>query len=129
QVHAYDRAPIFHKVPKFPVLIFSPGFGGIPTQYTAIIEEVVSHGYVVVGVAPTYFAPVVVFPDGREVDTPEKEPNLGYDGIFPIWVNDLRFVLNKMDELNHDKQDIFYQRLDMSTVGAFGHSFGGAGAV
>ena len=54
-VHGYQDAPVTDGRHRFPVLVFSPGFGVLPTTYTALIEDIVSHGYVVAGIVPTYF--------------------------------------------------------------------------
>ena len=67
RVHAVPEAPVSTAQPSYPVLIFSTGYGRLPTDYTVLAEDLASHGYVVAGIANTYSAPVVVFPDGRVV--------------------------------------------------------------
>src|SRR6185436_3554716 len=49
--HALDAPPLANAPAEFPVLIFSPGLGNLPTNYTSLLEDVASHGYVVVAVA------------------------------------------------------------------------------
>ena len=63
--HAIENAKPPARNQRFPVLIFSHG-GGIPVlYYTAIIENLVSHGYVVAAVEHCYDGATVVFPDGH----------------------------------------------------------------
>jgi predicted dienelactone hydrolase len=46
-----------------------------------------------------------------------------------VWVQDFLFVLNEVSQENKDPRSPFFERLDMTRVGAFGHSFGGAAAA
>ncbi|GHO69804.1 hypothetical protein KSC_086960 [Ktedonobacter sp. SOSP1-52] len=68
--------PLATNQARYPVLIFSPGMGLLPTDYTTLIEDLVSHGYIVVGIAPTYSASAVAFADGRVVQATDE----GKDG-------------------------------------------------
>lgn len=44
-----------------------------------------------------------------------------------IWSKDMQFIINKINDMNSGITDsIFFGKLDMSNIGAFGHSFGGA---
>ena len=62
-----EHAPIASGAEKFPLLVFAPGLGVSSTTYTVAIQEMVSHGYVVASIEPTYELAAVVFPDGRVV--------------------------------------------------------------
>lgn len=50
---------------EFPVLIFSHGQYSNATGYSAIIEDIVSHGYIVLVINHTYESMGSLFPDGR----------------------------------------------------------------
>ena len=39
QTHSFDRAPLAPAAAGYPVLIFEPGLGNIPTQYTTLLED------------------------------------------------------------------------------------------
>jgi len=52
---------------KFPVLVFSHGYTGVPSSYTALLEDVASHGYVVLSVVHPYEASAATLADGRVV--------------------------------------------------------------
>ena len=48
---------------KFPVLIFSHGSYSIASGYYAVIEEIVSHGYIVLNINHTYESTGTLFPN------------------------------------------------------------------
>jgi len=52
---------------KFPVLAFSHGYTGVPSSYTALLEDLASHGYVVLSVVHPYEASAATLADGRVV--------------------------------------------------------------
>src|SRR6266498_2619994 len=66
--NAMASAPMADEEPSYPVLIFLHGFLGFRQQNTFQVEELVSHGYIVVGIDQPYAAADVVFPDGRQVE-------------------------------------------------------------
>jgi predicted dienelactone hydrolase len=65
--HAVEDAPVDKSPKSFPVVLFSHGLGSIGFAYTSLIEDLVSHGYVVASIEHTYTAMAVVFPNGRVV--------------------------------------------------------------
>ncbi|HEY7420054.1 MAG TPA: hypothetical protein VH593_33055, partial [Ktedonobacteraceae bacterium] len=136
KTHSLDHAPLATNVMRYPVLIFEPGLGNIPTQYTTLIEDIVSHGYAVFAITPTYSSDVVVFPDGRVVDAtlagkPETDAEVQATGsqLISTWSKDVIFVMNQLDKLNTTSGNIFNGHLDLARLGVFGHSFGGATAA
>ena len=52
---------------KLPVLVFSHGYTGIPSAYTALLEDLASHGYAVLSVVHPYEATAATLTDGRVV--------------------------------------------------------------
>jgi dienelactone hydrolase len=129
QAHSYEDAALVATVATFPVLIFSPGSGQLPTSYSALSEELASYGYVVVALAHPFSTPIVHFADGHTVRASDSP----YDGtlgehLASIWAGDIVSALNFL----HEKQmagDAFFARLALQQVGVLGHSFGGAAAV
>jgi predicted dienelactone hydrolase len=49
---------------NYPVLIFSHGLTGFRNQNTFEVEELASHGYIIVGIDHTYDAAATIFTDG-----------------------------------------------------------------
>src|SRR6266487_4561827 len=136
QTHSLDRAPLSSAAARYPVLIFEPGLGTIPTQYTTLLEDLASHGYIVFAITPTYSSDVVVFPDGRVVEaTPAGKldtgvnPQVAANQLVTVWAKDVIFVMNQLDRLNTAPGNMFSGRLDLARLGIFGHSFGGATAA
>ncbi|HEV2246514.1 MAG TPA: hypothetical protein VGW37_07655 [Terriglobia bacterium] len=138
RVHAITDAPIAPSRQAYPVLVFSTGHGNLPSDYTTLIEDIVSHGYVVLGITSTYSAPVVRFPDGRVASHvaeasfprgPEQAIRSAGDRMVKIWAEDIRFAIDSLAQMNSDSKNRFYGRFDLARLGAFGQSFGGAAAA
>ena len=127
-VHARADAPLAAGTSRFPILLFTPGLGWLPSDYSVLLEELASHGYVVVGLASPGFADVVRFDDGREVarrlGIGEK---IGSDQA--IVHADAAFVLGRVRALVEDRRSFLHDRVDITRIGAFGHSLGGTTAL
>ena len=138
--HAQHHVSLSARQQRYPVLVMQPGLGPLLADYTALAEELASHGYIVVGSTPPYSAGVVVFKNGQvvrgtsagnvpETATPaEAKRVLGQ--LIKVWAADDRFVLDQLAKLNTAPPDtLFAGRLDLQAVGLLGHSFGGATAA
>lgn len=83
---------------KFPVLIFSHGYNSIANNYYALLNEVASHGYVIIALNHTYESTGSTFPDGSEVyfdyDYARKIESGTWEGMAPVreaFQNDLSY--------------------------------------
>ena len=112
----------------WPWLLFSPGAGVNPAFYSTFTEDLASHGYAVFAIVPTGWVDTT-FPDGHRVPPSDKRSDDGRWIALPLWASDLRFMLDQIERLDRDPNSIFSERLDLSKVGAFGHSFGGAASI
>jgi predicted dienelactone hydrolase len=65
--HSYSGAPLAKAEPRYPVLIFSHGYDSTIWQNVPQMEELASHGFIVVSLAHTYDSSSVKFPDGRVI--------------------------------------------------------------
>ncbi|MFD3328011.1 alpha/beta hydrolase family protein [Streptomyces sp. NPDC058701] len=129
-------APVAGGGGRFPVVLFSPGSGGVRTQNTAWAEELASHGYVVAALDHPYDSAAVVLDDGRTVHAEiastgdrdeDEELAVGWTAVRAA---DLRFVLTRLDDL--DRGEVtgpLTGRLDTGRVAVTGHSMGGAAAL
>lgn len=116
---------------KFPVILFAPGAGVNTAFYSTFTEDLASHGYVVFGIEPTGWV-ATTFPDGHKTPFSKKrsDANAWITGTaFPLWAADLRFTLDQIDAWSSDRHGLFFHRLDLTRVGALGHSFGGGSSI
>jgi predicted dienelactone hydrolase len=137
--HSLRNAEVSSKQGSYPVAIMRAGASAPVANYSTLNEDLASHGYIVVGFDAPYRTWQVVFPDGRVIDrTPENDLELvsgeeltaRADKLLAAWTSDIGFALDRLAELNDaDPSGKFKGRLDMTRVGLFGHSFGGAAAA
>jgi pimeloyl-ACP methyl ester carboxylesterase len=67
QTHATVDAPPVSTPASLPVLVFSHGFGSLATAYTALLEDLASHGYAVLSIVHPYEVAAATLSDGRVV--------------------------------------------------------------
>lgn len=145
RAHAFVDVPLAGDGARYPVIVFSPGMGFLPIKYAPTLEDLASHGYVVVSISHPYSTASTFFPDGRVVhssaeagsralseatakSTSDAEFDPVVNRIGSVWVADLRFVLDQMEQFNASNSQ-FAGRLDLTRVGVFGHSVGGGAAA
>lgn len=130
---SYLNAPLVDS--ELPILIFGHGFGGLRLLYTSQLEELASHGWIIVAVDHTYEAMVVEFPDGRvvEMNAPANYTLEYMELVLETRVEDVKFVLDSLrDPATLEKIPGLQEcntTLQTDTAGIFGHSFGGATAA
>jgi predicted dienelactone hydrolase len=146
RTNAVASAPISDEQTGYPVLVFLEGLDGFRQMNTYQVEELVSHGYVVVGIDQPYSADMVVYPDGRQVagwTKPRLDPFIQQSidptrtapvlhgrsyaaGLVPYLATDASFVLERLALLNKaDPNSVLRGRVDVNRAGVFGISLGG----
>jgi predicted dienelactone hydrolase len=100
---------------KRKLVVFSHGYGAPSTQSTPLMENLASHGFIVVSPAHT----------GNTVDSHDDEPEVAG----PNRVPDISFVIDAMFKRNKDAEDPFYGRIDESEVAVVGNSYGAMTAL
>lgn len=124
---------------RWPVVLFSHGFGSSRELNTVLTDDLASHGYVVVSISHPGDAMAVTFPDGRLiVNNIDQSDQAAMKTALDARVADARFVLDEVTRLNRganpDAERDPLPRgivgtLDLSAVGMFGHSYGGFAAA
>ena len=145
--NAAESVPVADDNPNYPVLIYLEGLTGFRQMNTFQVEELVSHGFIVVGIDQPGGAASVVFPDGRQIAitglvqrvlasnhqsvTPaEKAPEINgqvfEEGTIPYFAQDVSFALDQLTTVNNaDPKSILTGKLDLEHTGVFGVSMGG----
>ncbi|MBV8438470.1 MAG: hypothetical protein JOY95_13255 [Silvibacterium sp.] len=124
----------------FPVLLFSPAWGGRRTQNTYLVEDLASHGFVVAAIDHPGNSGPTLYEDGHvgqpatgdamDFATLSLEEIKGHGAReLERQTTDEIGVLSALAHMNQNAGDPLYQRLDLNRVGALGHSFGGAVAA
>lgn len=133
---ARQDANVSQAAATFPVLVFSPGNGTNVEFYAALAEDLASHGYIVVGVNHPYDVAAVELASGKlarfaaGIETTDVSQRAAFvQGRIDVRVQDVLFVLERLEELNTDTQSRFAGRLELSRVGILGHSLGGITAA
>jgi predicted dienelactone hydrolase len=125
----HEGAPVRRQpAERLPVVVFSHGARDHRAHTTIVVQELASHGYVVVTVDHTYDA-FSEFPDGR-LTVPLDDPGL----VPPDYATDVRFVLDRVEDLAAGRNPDAEHRplpaglrgaVDLQRIGMFGASKGG----
>lgn len=138
--HALLNARISSKKSSYPIVLFSHGLFGTPSDmYTGLLEELASHGYIVVGLDHPYFNWFTQYTNGKiatsiplsnafEKMSPSAQQQFQAEAI-ATYIADMQFVLNKLNALNKDPHNVFHNRFDFNRIGIIGHSAGGTAAI
>jgi predicted dienelactone hydrolase len=121
----HDGAPVLPK--RQPVIMFSHGNGTTRAETTIVVQELASHGYVVVTVDHPYDG-YSEFPDGRVTGDRDDVDTTPW-----THADDVRFVLDRVEDLAAGRNPDAERRplpaglaaaLDLRRVGMFGWSKG-----
>ena len=137
---AYLGAPVRPREDGWPVVLYSHSLGGERSETTSLVEDLASHGYVVVTIDHVHDAGVVVLPDGTVATCEVPAPTT--DGPTPTTtkeiesrVADVGFVLDELARINrggnpdHERRPLppgLCGALNLGRTGMFGQSDGGS---
>ena len=122
----------------YPVILFSHGWNGFSAQNTGQAIELASQGYIVVGMQHPYGAVITAFEDGTvapnnpsalPAGAPDEEYEAAAQQLVDQWAGDLAHALNFLQQQNEEAGSPFYRSLDLTRIGAYGHSTGGGAAI
>jgi hypothetical protein len=115
---------------SYPVVVFSPGFS-IPAQfYSAILEEIASHGWIVVAISHPYISGYVELPEFGCAATSAELPSTRQDVLKMLRTSvlemsrDFDFVLESVTRKRQAGESI-YRSMDLDRISWMGHSIGG----
>jgi dienelactone hydrolase len=136
RVHSIENAPLAPDERRYPVVLLLPGSGALAAGYTALAEDLASHGYVVAGLNAAHLTTVVVLADGRVIHRaveydldalPESQARLLAARLVDFWSADVGFAVDQLERLDTaNSGSPFAGRLDLRDLGILGHSLGGA---
>jgi hypothetical protein len=122
--HALPDAPLATNRIRYPVLLYSHGLTRFLGQNTDTLQELASHGYVVVAIDHTD-AFASVFPNGEVVRGKQitrcEDINIS---MLEYRAHELRYVMDELDRLNASDA-LLAGRLDLERLGLIGKSVGG----
>jgi dienelactone hydrolase len=119
---AVAGAPVEATGRRLPLLIFAPDHGRLPTDYSAIIEELASRGYVVVAFAPPGDGGVIRFADGTVMPASSE-------ASCSRVADDLEFVRQRLAALDREPAWALAGTLDLQHVAVAGAGSGGSAAL
>ena len=131
---AMQDASVSTSAETYPVIVLSPGSGTNVEFYSALAEDLASHGYIVVGINHPYDVAAVALSDGTVAQYVLGPMDFQQRAAFTAdriaqHVTDLRFALDQLEALNASGAGLLAGRLDLDLVAAVGHSIGGITAV
>ena len=141
QTDVIENAPIAKGKQRFPLLLFSHGWGNLTFLYTAELEDIVSHGYIVAAVDHPHDTAYTRFPNGdlilfaqdrfdKETKKPNGLSNYAKERV-KVMGDDNKFALTEILKYanNSSFNAPYYKRVNDREIGAFGHSIGGLAAA
>ena len=143
--YAWADAPVSGAQDAYPLLVFMPGNRTNAGLYSALLEDLASHGYVVAAIDHLYDAGVVLLSDGRaalfdesrwppppaagSAGGSESEHARFYRERVDVRAADAAFVLQRLADLQPGGGDRLAGRVDLARAGVLGHSVGGVAAA
>jgi dienelactone hydrolase len=132
KTYAQNNNNVARAKSEYPVIIISNSASTMVQHYSWLLEELASHGYIVVGVNHPYMASITRFPDGRVINSLIAHKKSISKQEYEAWkqqqtstcTGDIDFVVTKLEELT-TSLGILHERLDLNRVGIAGHSFAG----
>lgn len=141
-----EGAPISTAEESYPLLIFSHGAFGIRLSNTSTFRELASHGYIVASIDHTYHSFYTSFPDGRGVIansnfineavgasggdlSPERQFQVTHEWM-DLRTSDVKFLIDSLKTGDiGTTEELLNNHMDLTRIGLFGHSLGGATAA
>ncbi|MFZ5624642.1 MAG: hypothetical protein ACOY71_09475 [Gemmatimonadota bacterium] len=144
RANAVAAAPFDRDVEPAPLIVICPAGGLGRHLYSALAEDLASHGYAVLATDSPHLNPTV-YPDGRAIDPapalvpsidlvagPAERLDSALAQATALGLGDLQLALGHLERLRDgDPSGRLTGRLDLTRIGLIGHGLGGrvCGAV
>jgi pimeloyl-ACP methyl ester carboxylesterase len=124
---------------KFPLLVFSHGMNSARFFYSALLQDLASHGYIVAAIDHSYWTIGEAFGNGATIDfdhsmigrdklSSDEIDRMMLEGII-VMAADQAFVTRELlDGEVPARVAAITDRIDSTRIGVFGHSMGGMAA-
>lgn len=132
KTYAQENISPLSAASNYPVIIMEHGRGPMIQQYTALCEELASHGYIIVGINHPYVAAATRFPDNRVIKTLVGQPAATQEWKqqqFELAEDDIKFILEDLVKRTNQPTWLLHKKLDLNHIGIAGHSAGGSVAM
>ncbi len=113
----------------FPIVMFIPGSQDQVQTYENLITNLVSYGYIVVGINSLFINGDIELPNGTVVPgiVPNSESD-AYRTYFPEQYKDVEFIYHQI-KTNHNLNIPIFKTMDLNHIGAFAHSLGNLSVI
>jgi len=116
-IHAgKELPPILNE--RFPVVLFAPGFDVNGNEYSNLLINLASHGYIVFVINNTYIGDIIELPNGQIVKHQAKWVPKAWNTA----ETDILYVRNKLKSLQNNSG--LLPPMNLKQVGLLGHSMG-----
>lgn len=138
--HTYINPPLDKDKDTYPVVLFSHGLLGLPSDTSlSILENIASNGYIVFAIDHSYLNALTLFEDGSMATSLKlsaefnkmsvKEQYAFQSKAIEIYKNDMRFIIDQLEILNATPESKFFRRLNLGQIAVMGHSAGGTASI
>jgi dienelactone hydrolase len=132
---AFTNATPIQTPDGLPIVLFSPGFGGINYLGTFYALEFASQGFVVIGINHPKSNVGTMCTDGSQLKFENFNPSVFNDpdrleqsigNITKTQAVNISAIVYEIIDLNSQPESLFYQKIDPHKIFAAGHSVGGS---
>jgi dienelactone hydrolase len=116
---AYQDAPVAEA--QYPVVVYFDPLSGLPINQGAQVQDLASHGYIVVSILHAYGFNVQF---GDQLYIGDAKFSYSFVDWMENALPDVSFTIDQLANLNAEAQ--FAERLDLENIGLSGYSLGGS---
>ena len=140
KTNSFINAPLATENNSYPVILFSHGLLGYPSDISiTILENLASHGYIVAAIDHPYFNGLTLYANGKIIT--EKKLSNAFNTMsqaeqkkflsqaIEMYKADMKFIIDELEKLNEKRGSIFYHHLDLNHIAVMGHSAGGTASI